>query len=146
MSRLKYRSDQEEDGDERCHQPPAHSAKALPELSKTCRNQPRHALVVGRKMSSGRVFFLFAIRQQKPQINRIILHPGDNPGSDRWLVQSTSIQMLPPGGSICDRLTKDLPLGCLQGGLSGLDEIDLGFLGEFLHSSPDSGENRHNSN
>ena len=30
--------------------------------------------------------------------------------------QSTRIQMLPPGGSICGILTQDLSLGCLQGG------------------------------
>jgi hypothetical protein len=28
----------------------------------------------------------------------------------------TPVQMLPPGGSICGRLTEDLLLGCLQGG------------------------------
>ena len=32
------------------------------------------------------------------------------------------IQMLSPGGSICGRLTYDLPLGCLQGGVQ-----DIGF-------------------
>ena len=29
------------------------------------------------------------------------------------------MQMLPPGGSNCGRLTYDLPLGCLQGGTRG---------------------------
>ena len=31
--------------------------------------------------------------------------PGDNPGGNKWFLQSTPIQMLPPGGSICGRLT-----------------------------------------
>ena len=45
-------------------------------------------------------------------------HPGDNPGANRWFVLSTLFQMLPRGGSICERLTKDLPQGYLQGGKS----------------------------
>jgi len=40
---------------------------------------------------------------------------GGNPGANSWFLWSTPIQMLPPGGSICGRLTRDLPLGCLQG-------------------------------
>ena len=32
--------------------------------------------------------------------------PGDNSGANKWFLQSTPIQMLPPGGSICGRLTK----------------------------------------
>ena len=32
-------------------------------------------------------------------------HPGDNPGANRWCVESTPIQMLPPGGSICWKFT-----------------------------------------
>ena len=47
---------------------------------------------------------------------RDVDHPGDNPGANRWIRQSTPIRMLPPGGSICGRLTYDFPLGCLQGG------------------------------
>ena len=43
-------------------------------------------------------------------------HPGDNPGANRWFLKSASIQMPPPGGGICGRLTQDLLLGCLQGG------------------------------
>jgi len=45
-----------------------------------------------------------------------LLLPVDNPGANRWFLQSTPIQMLPPEGSICWRLTRDLPLGCLQDG------------------------------
>jgi hypothetical protein len=37
--------------------------------------------------------------------NLVLNHPGDNPGANRWFPQSTPIQMLPPGGSICGRLT-----------------------------------------
>jgi hypothetical protein len=32
-------------------------------------------------------------------------HPGDNPRANGWFLESTPIQMLPPGGSICGRLT-----------------------------------------
>jgi hypothetical protein len=32
-------------------------------------------------------------------------HPGDNPGANRWFLQSNPIQMLLPGGGICGRLT-----------------------------------------
>ena len=32
-------------------------------------------------------------------------HPGDTPGESEWLLDSTAIQILPPGGSICGRLT-----------------------------------------
>ena len=45
-------------------------------------------------------------------------HPRDNPGANRWFLQSTPVQILPPGGSICGRLPSDLPLGCLQGGFA----------------------------
>ena len=41
-------------------------------------------------------------RQSIPQI---LKQPGDNPGANRWFLWSTSIQMLPPGGSIGVRLT-----------------------------------------
>ena len=30
----------------------------------------------------------------------LALHPGDNPGANRWFLESTPIQMQPPGGSI----------------------------------------------
>ena len=45
-----------------------------------------------------------------------VYRPGGNPGANRCFFNSTPTQMLPPGGSICGRLTEDLPLGCLQGG------------------------------
>ena len=45
-----------------------------------------------------------------------VAHPGDNSGANRWFLKLTPVQMLPLGGSICGRLTKNLPLGCLQGG------------------------------
>ena len=32
-------------------------------------------------------------------------HPGDNPGSNRLFLWSTLIRMLPPGGSVSERLT-----------------------------------------
>ena len=32
-------------------------------------------------------------------------HPGDNPGVYRWFIKSLPIQMPPPGGGICGRLT-----------------------------------------
>ena len=32
-------------------------------------------------------------------------HPGDTPGANGWFLQSIPIQMLPPGGCICGRLT-----------------------------------------
>jgi len=32
-------------------------------------------------------------------------HPGDNPGANRWFLQSTPIQMPPESGGICGRLT-----------------------------------------
>ena len=43
--------------------------------------------------------------------------PGGNPGAYRWFLQSTPLQFPPESGGICGRLTSDLPLGCLQGGL-----------------------------
>jgi len=42
--------------------------------------------------------------------------PGGDPGAKRSFLSSTPIHMLPRRGSICGRLTYDLPLGCLQGG------------------------------
>ena len=48
-------------------------------------------------------------------------HPEDNPWANRFPIWSTPSQTLPPGGSICGRLTQDLPLGCLQGGLLQCD-------------------------
>ena len=42
--------------------------------------------------------------------------PWRHPVANRWFLLSTPIQMLPPGGSICGRLTQYLPMGCLQGG------------------------------
>ena len=42
-------------------------------------------------------------------------HPGGNPGANRWFLKSTLNQMLPPEGSICGRLTQDVPRGCRQG-------------------------------
>ena len=50
------------------------------------------------------------------RIHCVNRRPGGDPGADRWFLESTPIQMLPPEGSICGRLTRDLPLGCLQGG------------------------------
>ena len=44
------------------------------------------------------------------------VHTGDNLEANRKSLKSTPTQMLTPGGSICGRLTSDLPLGCLQGG------------------------------
>jgi len=41
----------------------------------------------------------------------------NHPGANRWFLESTPIQMLPPGGGICGRLTYDLPLDYLQGGV-----------------------------
>ena len=35
--------------------------------------------------------------------DQVLLHPGDNPGANRWILSSTPIQMLPPGGSIRGR-------------------------------------------
>ena len=58
-----------------------------------------------------------------------VSHPGDNLGTNRWFLQSTSIQMLPPGGSICGRLTQDLPLGCFQGG-----EVNYMYVSQSTHS------------
>ena len=43
-------------------------------------------------------------------------HPGGNPGANRWFLESAAIQMPPESGGICGRLTRDLPLGWLQGG------------------------------
>ena len=45
------------------------------------------------------------------------IHPGGNPGANRWFIQSTPIQMPPESGDICGRLTQYLPLGYLQGGI-----------------------------
>ena len=57
-------------------------------------------------------------QDQKPDWQgQFLTHPGDKSGANRWFLQSTPIQMLPHGGSICRRWTHDLPLGCLQGGL-----------------------------
>ena len=42
--------------------------------------------------------------------------PWRQPRGKLMFSESTPTQMLPPGGSICGRLTEDLPLGCLQGG------------------------------
>ena len=53
----------------------------------------------------------------RPRRRIVPHHPGDNPGANRWFLESTPIQMLPPEGSICGKLTSDLPLGCLKGGL-----------------------------
>jgi len=36
---------------------------------------------------------------------RSTLHPGGNPGANRWSLQSTPIQMPPESGGICGRLT-----------------------------------------
>ena len=52
------------------------------------------------------------------------IHPGDNPEANIWFLYPTLIQMLPPGGSVCGRLTSDLPLGCLQGGLADSSEVE----------------------
>jgi len=32
-------------------------------------------------------------------------HPGDNPGANGWFLESTPVQMPPPAGGICERLT-----------------------------------------
>ena len=40
-----------------------------------------------------------------------------DPGANRWFLKSTPIQMPPQSGGICGRMTEDLPLGCLRGGL-----------------------------
>ena len=42
--------------------------------------------------------------------------PGGNQGTNEWFRQSNPIQMLPPGDSICGRLSSDLPSTRLQGG------------------------------
>ena len=35
----------------------------------------------------------------------VVFRPGDNPGANRWFLQSTPIQMPPPGGGICGIMT-----------------------------------------
>ena len=50
-------------------------------------------------------------------VNRLfdkVFHPGDNPGAHNWFLESTPVQMPPRGGSICWRLTWDLPPGRLH--------------------------------
>ena len=37
------------------------------------------------------------------------IRPGGNPWAHGWFIKSTLLQTPPPGGSICGRLTKDLP-------------------------------------
>ena len=44
------------------------------------------------------------------------VHPGDNPGANRCFFLPNFVLMPPPGGSICGRLTSDLPPGCLKCG------------------------------
>ena len=65
----------------------------------------------------------------------LALHPGGNPGANRWFLWSTPMQMLPLGGSISGRLTKDLPLGCLQEG-EGERENNLSAFLRFPRSRP----------
>ena len=39
-------------------------------------------------------------------LDDLVVSPsGDNPGANRWFLESTPIQMLTPGGSIWGRLT-----------------------------------------
>jgi hypothetical protein len=45
----------------------------------------------------------------------MVNRPGGNPRAKRQILISTPIQMLPRRGSICGRLTRDFPMGCLQG-------------------------------
>ena len=54
------------------------------------------------------------------------IYIGDNPGANRWFLKSTLTQTLPPGGSIYEKLTSDLPLGCLQGGFDLVEDGDDG--------------------
>ena len=53
---------------------------------------------------------------------------------------ASPIQMLPPGGSICGRLTQDLPMGCLQGGSSLITaprRLCAGLPGPVIHTLMD---------
>jgi hypothetical protein len=51
-----------------------------------------------------------------PTTEALSIHLGGNPRANRWFLRSTSIQTPPELVGICERLTEDLPLGCLQGG------------------------------
>jgi len=55
--------------------------------------------------------------------NREEDHPGGNPGANKWFLESTPIRMPPESGGICGRLTQDLPLGYLQGGVDTEREV-----------------------
>ena len=50
-------------------------------------------------------------------------HPRDNSGANRWFLLSFPVQMLPPEGSNCGRLTQDLPMVCLQGDMWSWAEV-----------------------
>ena len=48
-------------------------------------------------------------------VDQKVSHPEGNPVAIRWFLMSTPIQTPPESGGICERLTSDWPLGCLQG-------------------------------
>jgi len=58
-------------------------------------------------------------RGTTPKPPQGVFRPGGSRGAKRQFLESTPIQRLPRRGSICGRLTQDLPLGYLQCGVRG---------------------------
>ena len=78
----------------------------------------RYVMVVSAALATRSPFFeVSGVGLGSADHGSAVHHPGGDPRANEWFLQSTPIHMLPPGGSICGRLTSDLPLCCLQGGV-----------------------------
>ena len=62
-------------------------------------------------LAGSEVFLFYGI----PSRSGVGRHPVTTLKTTQGQIYGFFSQLLPPGGSICGRLTSDLPLGCLQG-------------------------------